>query len=329
MHAIVAPIGLPISDPGSLIDVELDAPVPRAKDLVVRVEAVSVNPVDFKQRQRTHPDATPRVLGYDGAGTVTAVGPEVEGFAVGDEVYYAGALNRPGSNADYQAVDHRIVARKPTTLSFAQAAALPLTALTAMETLEDHFQVDQDSTGTLLIVGGAGGVGSIMTQLTKHLTKLAVVATASRPESEAWVRAMGADAVVGHHELAKEVLGVAPGGIEYVLSSYSANQIPAYAEVVKPFGRITAIDDGDFDMSPLKPKCISWHWEFMFARSLYHTPDMAVQGRMLADLAGLVDAGRVQTTASHYIEDFSAAGLREAHRVVETKTICGKVIVSR
>lgn len=329
MHAIAAHGGLPISDPASLVDIEVEVPAPAPTDVIVRVEAVSINPVDFKLRQREDSSDAPRILGFDAAGTVSAVGDDVVGFAVGDEVYYAGAINRPGSNADYQAVDYRIAAHKPTTLSFADAAALPLTALTAMETLEDHFDVGAGSAGTLLVVGGAGGVGSIMIQLAKALTSLNVIATASRPESVAWVRAMGADAVANHHNLAEGVLHVAPEGIDFVLSSYSQGQIPAFAKIVKPLGRIVAIDDGNLDLTPLKPKCISWHWEFMFSRSLFQTPDMAVQGRMLADLAQLVDAGKIRTTATQYITDFSAAGLREAHRLVETQTNCGKIVVTR
>lgn len=329
MRAIATLGGLPVSDPDSMFDVDVDEPSPLPKDLVVRVEAVSINPVDFKRRQRAGSGQTPRILGFDAAGTVTAVGPEVEGFAVGDEVYYAGAINRAGSNADFQAVDHRIVAHKPATASFADAASLPLTALTAMETLEDHLEVGADSAGTLLMVGGAGGVGSIMIQLAKRLTGLEVIATASRPESQAWVREMGADHVVGHTDLAAQVQLVAPAGVDYVLSSYSDGQIPAFAQIVKPFGRITAIDDGDFDISALKPKSISWHWEFMFARSLYQTADIAVQGRMLADLARMVDAGSVRTTATRYIQDFTAAGLREAHALVESQSVCGKVVVLR
>jgi NADPH2:quinone reductase len=329
MHAVAAHEALPISDPASLVDIEIDMPSPGPHDVVVRVEAASLNPVDVKQRQRVARGGSPRVLGYDGAGTVTSVGDGVDGFAVGDEVYYAGAINRPGSNADFQAVDHRIVAHKPTNLSFADSAALPLTALTALETLEDHLRVDAQDTGTLLMVGGAGGVGSIMTQLAKQMTGLRVIATASREESRAWCLSQGADDVVGHHAIADEVPGIAPDGVDYVLSSYSAGQIPAFAKVLKPYGSIVAIDDGDFDLAPLKPKSISWHWEFMFTRSLYQTPDIGVQGRMLADLAGLVDAGKVTSTATHYIDDFTATGFREAHRLLETHGVCGKVVVVR
>lgn len=327
MHAIATSGSPSATDALSLVDVEVDSPTAGPKDLVIRVEAVSVNPVDFKRRKGAGDKQ--RILGYDGAGTVSAVGAEVVGFSPGDEVYWAGAINRPGSNADFQAVDYRIAARKPATASFADAASLPLTALTAMETLEDHLQVGADSTGALLMVGGAGGVGSIMIQLAKHLTNLTVVATASRPESQAWARDMGADHIVGHRDLATSVPAVAPEGVDYVLSSYSEGQIPAFASIVKPFGRVTAIDDGGFDLTPLKPKCISWHWEFMFTRSLYQTPDIATQGRMLSDLAALVDASHIRTTATHYIDDFSAAGLREAHRLMETQSMCGKVVVTR
>ncbi|WP_430866953.1 zinc-binding alcohol dehydrogenase family protein [Demequina aurantiaca] len=329
MRAIATPGGLPISDPAALVDVEVEAPQALPHDLVVRVEAVSVNPVDSKVRLSANPSDTPRILGYDAAGTVTAVGQEVSGFAVGDEVYYAGAIDRPGSNADYQAVDHRIAAHKPTTLSFADAAALPLTALTAMEALEDLFHVGANSEGTLLVLGGAGGVGSIMIQLAKRLTSLRVIATASRPETAAWAREMGADEVANHHDLGAEVLRIVPEGVDYVLSTHSEGQIGAFAEIVKPLGHIAAIDDGNLNLSPLKPKRISWHWEFMFSRSLFQTPDIAVQGRMLADLATMVDAGEIRTTATQYIEDFTAAGIREAHRRIESHGTQGKIVVTR
>lgn len=329
MHAIAAFAGLPIESHDALVDVELPMPDHGPRDLLIRVEAVSVNPVDVKVRvNRSTPDRA-RVLGYDGAGVVEAVGAEVEGFAPGDEVWWAGDLKRAGSNAEFQAVDHRIVAHKPTTWTFAQAAALPLTALTALETFGDHLRLDATSTGTLLMVGGAGGVGSIAIQLAKATTRVRVLATASREASSAWVREMGADAVVDHRDLVAGVLAEAPDGVEYVFSAYTPGNIAAYAKIGTPFGHVVVIDDGAEDIAPLKSKSMSLHWEFMFTRAFHQAKDMHRQGEMLAQVAHLADRGEIRSTATEFLDGFTAASLREAHRRVESASVIGKVVVHR
>ena len=333
MHAIAAFEPLPVDDPTALRDVELPDPTPRDTDLLIRVEAVSVNPVDVKKRGggygRGDRAQGPRVLGYDGSGTVVAVGARTEGFAVGDEVWWAGDATRPGSNADLQAVDHRIVAAKPASLDFADAAALPLTALTAWEGLFDHLRLSREDSGTLLMVGGAGGVGSILTQLATRLTALRVIATASRETSASWCRDMGADAVVDHGDLVTQVRHEAPDGVDYVFSSYTRGNVDSFARLIKPFGHVVSIDGTDESLLPLFALSASVHWEYMFARSRHETWDMGEQGRILEVIADLVDRAVVRTPATERIADFSARGLLEAHRLVESGHVIGKVVVHR
>lgn len=313
-----------------LRDVTVDVPQLRPRDVLVRVLAVSVNPADWKVRSWLTPSEEPAILGYDAAGVVEAIGPEVTTLNVGDEVWYAGDVTRPGSNADLQAVDERIVSRKPESLSFADAAALPLTTITAWQSLFDRFRLTRESTGDLLVLGAAGGVGSIMIQLAKALTDVRVIATASRDESRRWVQNMGADVVVDHHNLREETLAAAPDGVDYLLSPHSAGNIDDYAAIVKPFGHITAIDEPPgLDLLALKEKSIAWHWEMMFTRPRFETPDMIEQQRLLAATAQLVDQGTLRTTVTKTIEDFSAAGLREAHRDVESGRMTGKVVITR
>jgi NADPH:quinone reductase len=289
-----------------------------------------VNPVDTKQRKGLQPSPDPTILGYDAAGVVEAVGPAVETLSAGDEVWYAGDITRPGSNAELQAVDERIVSRKPASLSFGDAAALPLTAITAWESLFDRFGLTADSTGDLLVLGAAGGVGSVMIQLAKALTGVRVIATASRDESRRWAEQMGADAVVDHHHLREQTLAVAPAGVQYLFSPHSAGNVDDYAAIVAPFGHITAIDEPEgLELVGLKAKSIAWHWELMFTRSMFETPDMIEQQRLLAQVAAMVDAGRLRTTVTQTIADFSAAGLTEAHRAVESGRMTGKVVVTR
>lgn len=314
----------------SLRDVTVDVPELRPRDVLVRVHAVSVNPVDFKVRSSLTPSEVPKILGYDAAGVVEAVGPDVTTLSVGDEVWYAGDITRAGSNAEFQAVDERIVSRKPTTLSFADAAALPLTTITAWESLFDRFGLTAESTGDLLVLGAAGGVGSIMIQLAKALTKVRVIGTASRDESRAWATDMGADVVVNHHHLHDEVLAVAPDGVDYLFSPHSQGNIDDYAAIVKPFGHITAIDEPPgLDLVALKQKSIAWHWELMFTRAMFETPDMIEQQRLLSRTADLVDQGVLRTTVTKTITGFSAASLIEAHRDVESGRMSGKVVVTR
>ncbi|AQT81392.1 NADPH:quinone reductase [Mycolicibacterium litorale] len=329
MRAIGSFTGLPIDDPDSLQDVVVEVPQPGPHDLLVRVEAVSVNPVDMKQRRSLNPSIEPVILGFDAAGTVVAVGDQVQHFGVGDEVWYAGDITRQGTNAELHAVDERIVGRKPRSLSFAQAAALPLTTITAWESLFERFSLDRASTGSLVVLGAAGGVGSVMIQLAKQLTAVRVIATASRDESRQWALDLGADAVIDHHNLQTEAAQEAPDGVDYLFSPHSAGNIDTYAEIMRPFGHIAAIDEPEgLDLVPLKAKSIAWHWELMFTRAMFGY-DMIAQQRLLDEAATLVDDGVLRTTVTELIDDFSAAGLREAHRRVESGRMVGKVVVHR
>ena len=330
MKAVAYTRSLPIDDPASLTDVRIDVPTPGPRDLLVEVRAVSVNPVDVKVRAGNDPQGDPKVLGYDAAGIVRAVGVDVTLFAPGDEVFYAGDISRPGTNSQFHVVDERIAATKPTTLDFAQAAALPLTAITAWEGLFDKLRLTADTTGTLLMVGATGGVGSVVLQLVRALVPgVQVIATADDAAQE-WVRSLGAAAVVNHRrDLREEVRRVAPDGIDYVFTAHSAGQVEIYADLLKPFGQIVAIDDPEtLDVLPLKSKALSWHWEFMFARPMHDAADLIRQHELLSTVAELVDAGSVRTTASTVLVPLDAEQLREAHRLVETGHVRGKVVVA-
>ncbi|WP_027730501.1 zinc-binding alcohol dehydrogenase family protein [Variovorax paradoxus] len=325
---------LPIDNPESLQDIELPAPVAGPRDLLVRVKAISVNPVDTKVRKNMAPEAgQPKVLGWDAAGTVEAVGAGVKNFKVGDRVYYAGSIVRPGANAELHAVDERIVALAPTSLDDAQAAALPLTTITAYELLFDRLKVPKNGGAgqTLLVTGGAGGVGSILIQLARQLTQLRVVATASRAETRAWCLALGAHAVIDHSKpLAAELKAAGIGEVDMVASLTQTGQ--HYAQIIeslKPQGQLAVIDDlPTLDAMPLKTKCISLHWEMMFARSRFETPDIAEQGALLAEVAALVDAGRIRTTANASFGAINAANLRKAHALIESGKAQGKVVLA-
>ncbi|GLY86990.1 zinc-binding alcohol dehydrogenase family protein [Actinoallomurus iriomotensis] len=334
MPAVAYRKSLPVDDEGSLVDVELPVPRPGPRDLLVRVEAVAVNPVDYKVRQNNDPGGEPKVLGWDAAGTVVAVGDQVELFTVGEEVYYAGAIDRPGADSRYHLVDERIVARKPATLSFTEAAALPLTSLTAWEGLFERIGLRLgalDQTGTLLVTAAAGGVGAMVTQLVRTLTGLTVIGTASRPETVYFARRMGAHHVVDHHEpLEEQLAGPAPHGLDHVFSTTGTERnLTAYAELLKPFGHVVAIDDYEsLPIGVLKAKSISFHWEFMYTRSLFQTPDMAAQHRILTQIARLVDRGLLVTTATRDLGVINAAHLREAHRIMESGTAVGKITLT-
>ncbi|PRZ40465.1 zinc-binding alcohol dehydrogenase family protein [Antricoccus suffuscus] len=330
VSAVVYRECLSTDDPASLVDVEIARPEPRPRDLLVQVEAVSVNPVDVKQRTRVEPPPEGRVLGYDASGVVLEVGSEVTLFAPGDQVYYAGSVDRPGTNSAVHVVDERIVGRKPANLTHAQAAAIPLTAITAWECLFDRLGVTADETGTILVLGGAGGVGSMAIQLVKALTKLTVIATASRPESREWVRQLGADHVVDHSgDLAKQLRQIVPDGIEYVLTPQSPGLMQTFARVVKPFGHIVAIDEApDLDIMLLKGKAISWHWESMFTRPIFGTPDMIEQHNLLDRVADLIDSGSIRGTLTATLGPMNAQTLREAHRRIETGRTIGKIVIS-
>lgn len=326
---------LPITDPQSLLDVELPQPVPQGRDLLVKVEAISVNPVDTKVRKRTDPEGADKVLGWDASGTVVAVGADVSLFKPGDAVYYAGAIDRSGSNAEMQLVDERIVGRKPSTLDFAQAAAMPLTTITAWELLFDRLNVPRGSGGrhrVILVVGGAGGVGSMAIQLARRLTNATVIATASREDTQSWVKELGAHHVVDHHgDLLAAVKAVAPQGVDDVLSlTHTEQHFAKLVELLKPQGKLALIDDPakPLDITLLKSKSISLHWELMFTRSLFHTDDMQAQHQLLNEAADLVDAGVLRTTLRENLGAINAANLRRAHQQVESASTIGKVVLS-
>ncbi len=326
---------LPIDHPESLVDVELPEPTPGPRDLRVRVEAISVNPVDTKVRApKDKTESAPRVLGWDAAGVVDAVGSEVTAFAPGDRVFYAGAIGRPGSNAEKQLVDARLVAAAPRSIDAADAAALPLTALTAWEGLFDRLRLDAaggDAGKSLLVIGGAGGVGSIVVQLAKT-AGLRVVATASREETRAWTKALGADVVVDHRQPLRPQLEQA--GLPFVDAIFDTQSTDAWwdamADLVAPQGRIVGIVETTkgVALDKLKAKSASFAWEFMFTRAQYETPDMAEQGRILARVAALVDAGRVRTTRRETLTPINAANLRAAHARLESGKTIGKVVLA-
>lgn len=335
MKAVAYSRCLPASDPESLVDIELpEPPAPSGHDLLVRVHAVSVNPVDTKlRRAAAPPEGTPRVLGFDAAGVVEAVGPEASGFQVGDEVWYAGDRNRSGANAELHLVDARLVGRKPRSLSFAQAAAMPLTTITAWEALFDRLQLTIGrplDAGTLLVTAGGGGVGSIAIQLARRLSGARIVATASRPESRAQAEAMGADLVIDHSKPISQELKAA--GIRWVERAFSISgtdqHFPELAKSMAPFGRLCVIDEtGALDVRLLRARSASLHWEGMFTRSGFGLPDMAAQGRLLTEVAGLVDAGLVRSTHSKSMGRIDGAHLRAAHAAVESGRTVGKVVL--
>ncbi|WP_263410967.1 zinc-binding alcohol dehydrogenase family protein [Terriglobus tenax] len=319
--------------PEVLTDITLPDPVAAGRDLLVEVKAVSVNPVDMKVRASQKPvDGNEyRVLGYDAAGVVKAVGPEVTLFKPGDEVYYSGTLMRQGTNAELHLVDERIVGLKPKSLDFAHAAALPLTAVTAWELLFDRLGVmpdDQNDKRTLLVTGAAGGVGSILVQLARQLTGLTIVGTASREETKKWALELGAHQVIDHSQPLAAQLG---GRQAELIASLTATD-EHYAQLVEalaPQGAIGVIDDpATLDAKPLKRKSASLHWEFMFARSIFQTPDMIRQHELLTRVAALVDAGTLRTTADDNLGPINAANLRTAHERIATGKVRGKMVLS-
>jgi zinc-binding alcohol dehydrogenase family protein len=330
---------LPITEPESLIDLELPMPMAGPKDLLVEIRAVAVNPVDTKIRKnRPAAEGVPVVLGWDAVGHVRAMGPEVTGFAVGDRVWYAGDLTRPGSNAQFQAVDHRIVSKAPQSLSDAEAAALPLTAITAWEMLHDRLQVRRDTRPvSLLVTGAAGGVGSILVQLARQCAHLTVIGTSSDPDGAGgdWLRELGAHHVINHRQpLAPQVAALQAQGVPPVRHVASLTHTPAhYADLVdllEPQGQLALIDDfagTDVDIMALKRKALSLHWELMFTRSLFNTHDIQEQGRLLAEVAGLVDAGQVRTTLAEVLGPINAQTLRRAHELQESQRQQGKLVL--
>ncbi len=337
MKAVGCTRPLPITDADSLQDFELPKPEPQERDLLVRVEAVSVNPVDTKIRQSQpaeQAESNPRVLGWDVAGVVESVGAQVNLFQPGDEVYYSGSLIRQGANSEYHLVDERLVAKKPASFNMAQAAALPLTAITAYEALFDRMTISSDGKSdgeAILIIGGAGGVGSLAIQLAK-IAKLHVIATASRPESQAWCREMGADDVIDHTQsIPYQLQQLHRPMVEYILNTSQTDQHwQAMCEVIKPQGRICGIVDTvkSVNLNALKPKSATFVWEFMFTRSMYQTEDMIEQHQHLTRIAKWVDRQKIQSTLTETLSPINAAHLRTAHAKIETGHMIGKLVLT-
>ena len=335
MKAVAYYQSLPAEHPEALQDVQLTDPTPGPHDLLVEVRAISVNPVDTKIRLGVAPDnGAAKVLGWDASGVVKAVGSEVSLFQPGDRVFYAGAIDRAGANSELHLVDERIVGHMPNSLSFAEAAALPLTAITAWELLFERLQVAEGSVEqgqSLLIVGAAGGVGSILTQLARRLTGLTVIGTASRPETQAWVRELGAHHVIDHSKpLSEELARIGIGQVTHVASLTQTDQhYTQLVESLKPQGRLALIDDPlqPLDVMQLKRKSLSLHWELMFTRSLYQTEDMIEQHRLLERVSDLVDSGVLKTTLGEHFGRINAANLRRAHALLESGKAKGKIVL--
>ena len=334
MKAVGYRQSLPIEAAEALIDFETAEGEPSGHDIRVAVKAISANPVDYKVRKRAAPPAgETKILGFDAAGIVDAVGPEVSLFKPGDEVFYAGSILRQGTNSEFHLVDERIVGKKPHTLSFAQAAALPLTSITAWELLFDRLGAvpgKSHDSRTLLITGGAGGVGSILIQLARRLTGLTVVATATRPESQKWCLELGAHSVIDHGQPMKEQIGalkLPPIGLVASLT-YSDQHYKAIAEFMAPQGRFGLIDDPpEFNVAVFKGKAISIHWESMFTRSSFKTPDMIAQHHLLNDVADLIDKGVLRTTLGDHFGTINATNLRRAHALLESGKSRGKIVL--
>ena len=334
MKAIGYNHSLGINEPNALVDIDIEKPCASGRDLLVKISAIAVNPVDYKIRHRVNPNGgDPKILGWDAVGEIVDIGADVTEFAVGDRVYYAGDLTRAGSNAEFQLVDERIVGKAPKSLSDSDAAALPLTTITAYELLFDHLALRQQSEKSdevVLVVGAAGGVGSIMLQLLKVLTGATVIATASRESSKSWVQELGADYVVDHSKpMAEQIKALNIGEVTHVASLNNTHQyIESFVEVMKPKGKLALIDDPEsLDVAKLKQKSLSLHWEFMFTRSMFKTDDMAEQSRLLTHVASLIDDGKIKTTVGKHLGKINAANLIEAHKILEEGRAIGKLVL--
>lgn len=313
-----------------LVDIEKTMPTLKDRDLLVKVKAISVNPVDTKVRRNPVAVGNTRILGWDAVGEVVEVGSGVQHFKVGDQVWYAGDLTRDGSNAEYQAVDERIVSLKPQSLSDAEAAALPLTAITAWEMLFDRFNVDLDQSDNILVIGGAGGVGSIAIQLLKAKTNLRVIATASREETKAWVKSLGADYVIDHTEdLNTQIKALGLDAPRYIFSTnQTETYLPQISKLIAPQGKFGLIDDPkSLDIVEFKSKSVSVHWEFMFTRSMFNTTDIEQQSQLLHQVAELVDNHRIKTTLNQTLGKINAKNLKLAHELIETGRAKGKIVL--
>lgn len=323
--------GLPIDDPQALVDTDLPMPLVGPHDLLVEVRAVSVNPVDTKIRLGAAVNE-PRVLGWDASGVVRAVGSAVTLFAPGDEVFYAGSIVRPGSNSQFQSVDERIVGRKPRNLGFAEAAALPLTSITAWELLFDRLRVPEGGGEgkSLLIIGAGGGVGSILIQLARQLTRLTVIGSASRDATRAWVTRLGAHHTVDHtRPMQPQLAELGLANVDIVISlTHTDHHYPDIIEALAPQGQLALIDDpATLDAVPLKRKSISLHWELMFTRSMFGTADMVRQHELLNRVAAMIEDGALTTTLGEHFGVINAANLRRAHALIESNRAIGKIVL--
>ncbi|WP_119079395.1 zinc-binding alcohol dehydrogenase family protein [Chitinophaga alhagiae] len=334
MKAIGFRTSLPITEKDSFIEFETDIPAPAGRDLLVKIKAISVNPVDFKIRQNSAKDTvleTPKIIGWDAVGIVEATGSEASLFKKGDEVFYAGDITRSGSNAEYQLVDERIVGRRPRRLSDAEAAAMPLTALTAWEALFDRIRLHEKDRGkSVLILGGAGGVGSIAIQIAKKIAGLTVIATASRPETVAWCKKMGADVVVDHRHLVEAVRNAGFPYTDFILDFVDTNAYwDAMADLIKPQGHIVSITGSSTPvaLNKLKSKSVTFSWELMYTRSSFQTEDMQEQHKILNQVANLLDNGTLVTTLSTTLHGLTANTLKEAHRLQESGKAIGKTVI--
>ncbi len=335
MKAIGFKTSLPIIEENSFISFETETPKPTGRDLLVRIQAVSVNPVDTKIRKTAAKDQvleTPRIIGWDAVGIVEKIGNEVEFFALGDAVFYAGDLNRPGSNAEYQLVDERIVGHKPINISIAEAAAMPLTALTAWETFFDRMRItrEQDSGKSLLIIGGAGGVGSVAIQLAKKIAGLTVLATSSRKETAAWCTDHGADHIINHKDLVNEVREAGFKEVDFIADFQDINAYWDHCtELIKPQGHIASITGSPepVALNKIKSKSVTFSWELMYTRSMFKTPDMLAQHKILDAIADLLDEGTIKSTLTNTLHGMTVANFKEAHKILESGKAIGKTVI--
>jgi zinc-binding alcohol dehydrogenase family protein len=323
--------GLPIDDPRALMDMELPKPTPGPRDLLVEVLAVAVNPVDTKVRAGTA-STEPKVLGWDAVGIVRETGSAVTLFQPGDEVFYAGSITRPGNYSEFHLVDERIAGHKPKTIDAAHAAALPLTSITAWELLFDRLGIVEGGGegDSLLIIGAAGGVGSILVQLARQLTRLTIIGSASRPETRDWVLGLGAHHVIDHSQpLVEQLQQIGVGQVSHVASlTHTDSYYPQLIEALRPQGKLALIDDPQsLDVKPMRRKSLSLHWEFMFARSMFETPDMLAQHELLNRVSALIDQGVLKTTLGEHFGRINAQNLRRAHAVVESGKARGKLVL--
>jgi NADPH2:quinone reductase len=335
MRAVGYRKSLPVDQAEALLDLDIEKPTAKARDLLVQVKAISVNPVDTKVRKRAAPKdgEPPKILGYDATGIVAATGPDVSLFKTGDEVWYAGSIIRPGTNAEFHLVDERIVGRKPRNLGFAEAAALPLTSITAWEVLFDRLGIARGGGDgkSLLIIGGAGGVGSIAIQLARTLTRLTVIATASRPETQQWCKELGAHHVIDHKKpMAEQLKSLSFRFVDYIFGvTESGEHFDTVVEVIAPQGKFGLIDDPKpLDTAKFKGKSASIHWEAMFTRSTFQTPDMIEQHRLLNEVAAMVENGTIRTTVAENLGTINAANLKRAHAMIESGRTRGKIVLA-